>query len=202
MEIEERRYNMLVSVIVIAFNRKNYILDALSSVVNMYVLPDLGLEIVVVKNFSDPFIDHFFAENSIIEVKAGNTPTGDYVILGLNASHGDWILILDDDDLFTRDKLLILYDYFHDDSIGVIHNQQEFVNDKAEIISSPKWNRRKFTPLIFSHFDRQSVRKFYRFHLWQNNSSFYIKREILYKFSHKIKQFNMLDNIFSIILTS
>lgn len=199
MEIKERKYDMLVSVIVTAFNRKNYILDALTSVVKLYVPPDIGLEIVVVKNFSDPSVDHFIAENRIIEVRAGNTPIGDYVILGLTASHGDWILILNDDDLFTNDKLSNLYNYLKDENVGVIHNRQEFINDKLESIVPPAWNRRNYTILIFSHFNRRSVRKFYRFHLWHNDSSYCIRREILYKFADKISLFNMIDNIFPVI---
>ena len=202
METKGIKDKMLVTAIVIAFNRRNYLVDALNSLLKINIPSDIDLEIVVVKNFSDSLIDQFITENCIIEVRGDNTPVGDYVILGLNASHGEWILILDDDDLFTEDKLLKLHEYMSDEKITVIHNNQKFVNYKLEAIEPPSWNKRKFNSIVVSDFNLIFIRKFYKFHLWHNNSSYCIRREILYEFADKIKSFNMIDNIFPLITTS
>ena len=202
METRGIKDKMLVTTIVIAFNRKNYLGDALNSLLKIHIPSDVDLEIIVVKNFSDPSTDHIITDNNFTEIRADNTPFGDYVILGLNASHGDWILILDDDDLFTEDKLIKLHKYMKDEKITVIHNNQTFVNYKLEATESPRWNMRKFSPIIFSYFNVISVRKFYKFHLWHNNSSYCIKRELLLRFEDKIRLFNMIDNIFPIISIS
>ncbi|EQD28177.1 cell wall biosynthesis glycosyltransferase, partial [mine drainage metagenome] len=48
----------LISVIITAYQRKNYLLDALNSAVNQ-TLDRKYYEIIVVKNFSDSEIDAF-----------------------------------------------------------------------------------------------------------------------------------------------
>ncbi|WP_290705506.1 glycosyltransferase, partial [Ferroplasma sp. Type II] len=56
--------NPYISVIIVAYNRKNYIKQAIESVLNQTLNQNL-YEIIVVKNFEDMEIDDFINKNNI-----------------------------------------------------------------------------------------------------------------------------------------
>jgi len=56
-----------ISVIITAYNRKEYLLNAIKSVINQ-TLDKKYYEIIVIKNFNDKNIDDFINENKIISI--------------------------------------------------------------------------------------------------------------------------------------
>ncbi|MCW1293277.1 MAG: glycosyltransferase [Candidatus Parvarchaeota archaeon] len=61
-----------ISVIVTAYNRKEFLLNALKSAVNQ-TLDRKFYEIIVVKNFNDNEIDNYIQQNNIKEINMDGT---------------------------------------------------------------------------------------------------------------------------------
>ena len=143
-----------ISVIITAHDRKNYIIECLKSALNQTLARDL-YEIIVVKNFYDACIEDFIKKNGIISVKTNNDAIGEKFLLGAEYSSSDILCILNDDDLFTKNKLeyiLHLFNehknllYYHN-SFVKIEEQGEIENDNVElknfIINTGSINKRE-----------------------------------------------------------
>jgi glycosyltransferase involved in cell wall biosynthesis len=112
----------VISVIITAFNRKDFLPNALNSVLNQ-TLDRSKYEIIVVKNFSDQKIDSLLQDTGAISLLRGNEGIGTYTAAGIERSAGEILLFLDDDDEFVKDKLQVVQDIFSSDpSVGYYHN--------------------------------------------------------------------------------
>lgn len=113
-----------ISVIISSYNRKEFIRAAVQSVMDQTLRKDL-YEIIVVKNFIDGEIDSFLQQNNVKnlyyspDIARG---AGTKAVKGIKASKGDVICFLDDDDVFSNDKLEEVYKLFADGRIGFYHN--------------------------------------------------------------------------------
>ncbi|MEM3812087.1 MAG: glycosyltransferase [Candidatus Aenigmatarchaeota archaeon] len=127
----ENRVKKYISVIVIAYNRKDFILDALKSAVNQ-TLDRKFYEIIVIKNFNDNEIDNYILENNIKEINMDGGIES-FFNAAIVESHGNIISFLDDDDLFTKDKLEYIYNNFTD-KVAYIHNNYIAINKNGSEI--------------------------------------------------------------------
>jgi glycosyltransferase involved in cell wall biosynthesis len=124
----------LISVIIIAFNRKEFLFQALSSAINQS-LDKSKYEIIVVKNFQDEKIDSLIEKSGIISLERGNEIVGSYIAAGIERSKGEVLAFLDDDDEFTRDKLLIVEEIFTSNStIGYYHNGIVTIDSSGNVV--------------------------------------------------------------------
>ncbi|AAT42890.1 glycosyltransferase [Picrophilus oshimae] len=102
--------DLFISVIITAYNRKEFLLDAVKSALNQ-TLSKEKYEIIVIKNYNDDNIDEFLNKNNIKNIIMDGT-IGEYLYKGINESKGDIISFLDDDDLFFNNKLEYVYNLF------------------------------------------------------------------------------------------
>ncbi|MEM0135906.1 MAG: glycosyltransferase family 2 protein [Thermoplasmatales archaeon] len=120
-----------ISIIITAYNRKEFLLDAVRSVLqNDY--PRELYEIVVCKNFKDPFIDSFLSHNDVFVIDSGNVNIGEQLFLAISNSSCDIICFLDDDDRFKVNKLKsIFFKFSEDKEIVYYHNQTDSIDEKS-----------------------------------------------------------------------
>jgi len=139
METDELLY---ISVIITAYDRKEFLLNAIKSVVNQ-TLDKKYYEIIVIKNFRDENIDNFINENKINHILVDGT-VGEFLHAGMDASRGEIICFLDDDDLFAKEKLRVIYRefkyhnnlcYYHDGHIVVNEKYQKLIKKIGNAIS-------------------------------------------------------------------
>ena len=102
---------VFISVVITAYNRKEYLLDAVKSVLNQ-TLSRENYEIIVIKNFLDRNIDAYCSENSVRTINTGDVPQGEHIYTGITESEGDIISFLDDDDLYDSNKLTSVFNAF------------------------------------------------------------------------------------------
>lgn len=102
---------VFISVVITAYNRKEYILDAVKSALNQ-TLSRQNYEIIVIKNFLDRNIDTYCSENSVRTINTGDVPQGEHIYTGITESNGDIISFLDDDDLYDSNKLASVFNAF------------------------------------------------------------------------------------------
>ena len=111
-----------ISVIVTAFNRREFLSQALESAINQ-TLERSKYEIIVVKNFKDDAIDVLIEKSGIISLHRGEEIVGSFIAAGIERSRGEILVFLDDDDEFVKDKLQTISDIFTSDPrIGYFHN--------------------------------------------------------------------------------
>lgn len=93
-----------VSVVIAAHNRPNYLKEALNSLRQQTASPD-DFEVVVVKDYELDLskIDTGKINVSIIDTKSTELVTKH--IIGIKASKGDFVALMDDDDLFAAIKI-------------------------------------------------------------------------------------------------
>lgn len=122
-----------ISVIITAYNRKEFLLNAIKSVVNQ-TLDKKYYEIIVIKNFTENAIDGFIYKYNIKNILIDGT-LGEFLYAGLTNSTGQVISFLDDDDLFSTNKLEVIYNkfksnknlcYYHNGHVTVNKEYQEF----------------------------------------------------------------------------
>jgi len=116
-----------ISVIITAYNRREYLLDAIKSAINQ-ALDKKYYEIIVVKNFNDDKIDKFIEENKIKSMLSDKVSLSGKILEALKIANGDIISFLDDDDMFFNNKLENVHKIF-DDNIVYYHNRSEGIDD-------------------------------------------------------------------------
>ena len=124
-----------ISVIITAYNRKEFLLNAINSAVNQ-TLDKKYYEIIVVKNFTENTIDRFIDEHHIKNIQMDGA-VGEFLYAGVSASSGEIISFLDDDDLFSNDKLEVVYNKFKANiNLCYYHNSHISVNEKYQKLDS------------------------------------------------------------------
>ena len=118
----------MISVIITSHNRKEYLLDAIKSVLNQ-TLDKNYYEIIIVKNFEDSIIDKFIEENNIKNILTDKISLSGKIVEALKICNNDIISFLDDDDLFFNNKLEIVNKIFENKDIAYYHNSEQSIDD-------------------------------------------------------------------------
>ncbi len=132
----------LISVIIPAYNHEKFIGAAVDSVLNQTV-SDLELIVVddgstdntgsIVKAYTDPRLSYHFQENQ----DAYNT-----INRGLSMARGEYVAILNSDDVYTLDRLAKLLDYCRKHEAECVFSDVVPISDTGIIFTDPDfgWN--------------------------------------------------------------
>ena len=124
-----------ISVIITAYNRKSFLLNAIKSAVNQ-TLDKKYYEIIVIKNFAENTLDEFIDNHNIKNILIDGT-VGEFLYSGVSVSNGEIISFLDDDDLFSKDKLQVVYNKFKaNNNLCYYHNAHITVNEQYQKFDS------------------------------------------------------------------
>lgn len=123
-----------ISVIITAYNRKEFLLKAVNSVL-MQSLPREKYEVIVLKNFYDDHIDQSLEQDGVVNILDTSENVGMMLYKGYEMSNGEIITYLDDDDLFNHSKLEIVYNNFKDDEeLTYYHNSNQLIDSEDKIL--------------------------------------------------------------------
>ncbi len=121
-----------ISVIIRAFNRREFVIKSIESCLKQ-TLSREKYEIIVVKNFYDEQIDRYLTENNVIVLEE-NGIAGKLIKKGIEASKGEVICFLDDDDEFIEEKLEYVYNAFKENKrLGYLHNGFVPVDESGKV---------------------------------------------------------------------
>jgi len=126
-----------ITVILLDYNRKEFLLDAFNSALNQ-TLDRSKYEIIVTKNFTDDKIDNYIKMNGGKLVFFEKGTYGEQVADALKYANGQVICFLEDDDLFTKEKLKTIYSLMND-KIGYIHNGMFYIDENGKQIKNEKY---------------------------------------------------------------
>ena len=122
--------NIKFLIIIIAYNRKDYIYKAFLSAFNQNYPRD-DYEIIVVSNFINDEISKVakINPNFIKIILIDKMGYGEKLKEGINTARGEYICFLDDDDMFTENKLLLLNNIIlKEKNIGIIKNYCDLID--------------------------------------------------------------------------
>ena len=182
------------SVVIIAYKRKEFLINAVNSVLNQRY-PREMIEIIVVKSFEDNEIDSILLKEQVRCVYTHEKSIGKKFALGFELSTGEIVCMLEDDDEFhelkmeTIDRIHIEnpeidvftngYDIFSPDGVLIDINyfkkNREFQSNQGLI----KINSQNYDPNLFDLLN-----------LYFNNSRFSYTKKVI---KSLIPIFNLLD---------
>lgn len=120
--------------IIYTYDRKDYILEAIRSVLNQSISRD-QYEIIVVKGFEDVDIDREITAAADVSINIDSKGHGKKIVSAIKHSSGEVICLLDDDDLFTENKLSKIKQIFESDhDIIFVHNSIKRVSAEGKEI--------------------------------------------------------------------
>jgi Glycosyltransferases involved in cell wall biogenesis len=126
-----------ISVIVTAYNRRRYLPFALRSL-EAQTLPRDRFEVIVVKNFEDRESDNIISRNGWKDIYNDDPYHGRMVLAGLEEAKGEVITFLDDDDMYTDNRLEEVYKAFTSfKRLVYFHNSQAIIDDKGNVLERP-----------------------------------------------------------------
>jgi glycosyltransferase involved in cell wall biosynthesis len=131
--------NKLISVIITAYNRKEFLLDAIESIKCQSISRN-EYEILVIKNFSDELVDKELTSIGAKSVITGNCSVGEMLCTAIKNTCGEIICFLDDDDKFDPGKLEFILEKFNENSnLIYFHNSQSFFGS-TDVLDSTNYS--------------------------------------------------------------
>jgi len=126
---------------VTAYNRRRYLPFALRSL-EAQMLPRDRFEVVVVKNFDDKESDGIISRNCWKDVYNDDPYHGRMVLAGLEESRGEIITFLDDDDMYTDNRLEEVYKAFTSfKRLVYFHNSQAIIDENGNVLERPSLSK-------------------------------------------------------------
>ena len=170
----------LISVLIIAHNRKTYIHEAVDSVLNQSLNREY-YEVIVIKNFNSPDIDNYLHSNNVLNIYTNAESLGGKIREGIKASHSDIISFLEDDDLWEKNRLEKVLEVFNtNDNIGYMHNNYKLINESANELNGSLF-KDDYEPYIININDLSinKIRKAIKIGAFFNLSCISIRKDIL-----------------------
>jgi len=211
----------IASVVVVAYKRKEYIIDALNSIRNQKGIDLEMIELIVVKYFKDEKIDKVINsfpvyKNIILEEdKVPNHFTVYNFVEGIKNVSSDIVFLLEDDDEFAEDKIASILNYIKKKNItyGAICNRQLIkTENKSNSKRGPydSWFGVSCYTLVFN---REKKEEFYEtaknvkvaldwllyFFFKRDNSLYYVDRVLTYYRVHEKNQATNIKDIRKLI---
>lgn len=130
MSSDSGRSHARISVIITAFDRRDFLKFAIDSVLDQTLDKDL-YEIIVTKNFEDKEIDSLIKQYNLHSILFSTKSMGTMLGDAIEASRGEIICFLDDDDKFYRTKLKIVLEKFaNNDDLGYFRNEFDIIKEE------------------------------------------------------------------------
>jgi glycosyltransferase involved in cell wall biosynthesis len=112
-----------VSVVVVAYQRADFVRDAVRSVIGQTLEPS-QFEVVLLTDVTNLDLGPMGNAGRVVQVALPPGSWGEWVLSALPECHGEVLCFLDDDDLFDRGKLAsVLSTFDRHPSVGYYHNR-------------------------------------------------------------------------------
>lgn len=123
-----------MSVLITCYNRKNFIVNAVKSVLNQ-TIDRSTYEIIVSKNYKDTDIDDFLIKNHCKIIFDERCGIGVRLAGLIRAAESDILVFLEDDDYFKENKLEKIFNIFRDPEVHYVNNAYLTIDHNGNYIS-------------------------------------------------------------------
>lgn len=197
--------HMYFSVIITCYKRKDYVFEAINSVIGQNY--EGSFEIIVVGDLLDNEIVNMPEKPKIIVLTCYEESLGHKIAKASKTAKGDWIVLLEDDDLFLPTKLNTLFEIvLSRPDASLIKNSAYCVDSEKRRVVPPPNNillRQMVSPLDFTsnlrivkengyYILNPSQSDYFCFlAVLSNNSSLALRREMLKEYVSYIDNYNL-----------
>jgi len=192
----------LISVIIMCYNRKNFLLKAIESILSQTINRD-KIEIIVTKNFEHPSLDTVIDQNGILSILEGEVNIGGMICNAVNTAKGRYISFLDDDDIFYSQKIeriVKIIDSYPD--LIYYHNAFNSIDDDGKPINDLKHVHPPSTIILDRNNLTILIRKAKLLSGDVNMSSVTLKKSVITTNNHLVKQITGLQDVFLFFLAT
>lgn len=121
-----------VSIIIVTGKRKQYLLDAIKSVIYQTIERD-SFEVILMKEFSDEPLEDLIRSYGVRIFSTRSNDIGEAYYLGAKMAQGELISFLDDDDMFLPGKIEFVIQSFESNrNLGYLHNHRVLYNEENQ----------------------------------------------------------------------
>lgn len=180
--------NLKISVIIMAYNRQDFLSESLMSCLNQTLAPEM-YEIIVLKNFDfTPIVENIRGVN-VRFIRYEDEKVGKMMLKGVEAAKYKIISFLDDDDIFLPNKLETIIRCFGENNnlIFVRNNIKIFTTDFGN--TKIEMNKMKHSKhFILDELNRKKIYKAINMGGYLNTSSMSILREVILNQRHILEE--------------
>lgn len=191
--------NPFLTVLIIAHDRRNYLFDAIKSVLSQD-FPKDKYEILVVKYEieNDREVNRKLEELNIRYIDTKEVSLGAKIVVGAEEAKGNVLSFLEDDDLFLDGKLARIYQVFNmNKKVGYYHNEMKYVNVNNKEVKRDNYYRKKIISKFNKYFYDDLIIRDLTF--WNripilslsffgfNNSSISIRKDVIIEYNKVYK---------------
>ena len=183
--------NPFISVVITAYNRREFLKYAVKSVLNQTL--DKGLyEIVVVKNFKDSEVDKLIEQNRGKVIELDVASIGVKFARGIEEAEGEIVAFLEDDDIYMPTKLVRIYDVFsNDEELIYFHHNVATISQDGKPIIDELIERTNINMFLRagSINDKKKILAKYGWSLGLRNSSITVRKSFIKRYVNVIRHF-------------
>lgn len=169
----------LISVVITAYNRREFLPFAIRSVLEQDAPLEL-FELILVTNMKEKFIPADTKVKSK-EIFDESINMGGMLKRGIIESTGEYIVFLDDDDIFTKDKISKILNVLKTSKFDYYHNGTDFIDSHGNK-AAYKWRVTKISKEIRKSWKKKNIRTFLQNGLDFNMSSTAIRKKTIEKY--------------------
>ena len=179
----------LISVIITAYNRRQYLKYAIKSVLNQTIDKD-KYEIILIKNFKDPETEALVERNHGKSIHMEAMSIGAKFARGIEESEGEIITFLEDDDLWHSKKLeQTLREFNKNDDLIYYHHNVHVINEDGQMIRDALVESTNIGKYLKARTSQEKLALFkkYGWYLGLRMSSIAIRKDAYTKYTSIIK---------------
>jgi glycosyltransferase involved in cell wall biosynthesis len=136
-----------ITVVVTDHDRRVFLPRALHSLENQS-LPRDKFEVIVVKNYEDQAIDNLIRRIGGRNIVTMENNLGGKIAIGVEEAKGEVVTFLEDDDVYTPERLQVIWNVFKSQSNLVhFHNEYAYIDENGNFIGYSK-GYRKYKDLV------------------------------------------------------
>ncbi|MCL4344807.1 MAG: glycosyltransferase [Candidatus Thermoplasmatota archaeon] len=190
----------IASILITAFNRKEYIISAVKSVLNQ-TLDHKLYEIIISKNFVDDDIDSFLKQNNCITIFDSKEGIGIRLSGLISAAKSDILIFLEDDDMFYKNKIEYIVKLFGNYNLLYINNSYVKIDKDGNLIPDKKERHKSMMINDFSSRNKKLL-CLYEKKEYFGMSNVSIKKESFKPFINYLKDVEVSPDLFFFLVMS
>lgn len=189
------------TVIITAHNRRDFIMEALDSVLkgNEYLQQT---EIIVSKNFSAVKLDKRLSDLGALNLTYKKDGIGGRLSHAISYASGEILVFLEDDDRFLPGKFKVIKDIFSDNSVGFFHNSFHTIGIKEGGAGiSKNLHKHIKNRLTRSDSNAKILKVMLKENIGYNMSSICVRRHVLIDFLEQLKMIKVSPDVFMLLVS-